>query len=44
MCWYNGFNIDTYDAAGMNSDAANAISRAAINERIAYFREHPAMP
>ena len=37
--WYNGFNI--YDAAGMNSDAANAISRAAINERIAYFREHP---
>ncbi len=39
--WYNGFNIDTYDAAGMNSDAANAISRAAINERIAYFREHP---
>ena len=39
--WYNGFNIDTYDAAGMNSDAANTISRAAINERIAYFREHP---
>ena len=39
--WYNGFNIDTYDAAGMNSDAANAISRAAINERIAYFRDHP---
>ena len=39
--WYNGFNIDTYDAAGMNSDAANTSSRAAINERIAYFREHP---
>ncbi len=39
--WYNGFNIDTYDAAGMNSDAANEISRQAIQERLSYFREHP---
>lgn len=39
--WYNGFNIDTYDAAGMNSEIADEISREAINERMAYFREHP---
>ena len=39
--WYNGFNIDTYDAAGMNSEAADEISREAINERMTYFREHP---
>ena len=39
--WYNGFNIDTYDAAGMDTALANEISRLAINERLAYFREHP---
>ena len=39
--WYNGFNIDTYDAAGMDSALANAISRQAVLERLAYFREHP---
>ena len=39
--WYNGFNIDTYDTAGMNSDVANEISRQAIQERLSYFREHP---
>ncbi len=39
--WYNGFNIDTYDASGMNSAAANEISRQAIQERLSYFREHP---
>lgn len=39
--WYNGFNIDTYDAAGMDSDTANELSRQAIDERMAYFREHP---
>ena len=39
--WYNGFNIDTYDAAGMDTDAANEISHQAIRERLAYFREHP---
>lgn len=40
--WYNGFNIDTYDTAGMDSDIADEISREAINERVAYFQEHPA--
>lgn len=39
--WYNGFNIDTYDAAGMDSALANKISRQAVLERLAYFREHP---
>lgn len=39
--WYNGFNIDTYDAAGMDSALADEISRQAISERLSYFREHP---
>lgn len=39
--WYNGFNIDTYDAAGIDTALANEISRLAINERLVYFREHP---
>jgi hypothetical protein len=28
--WYNGFNIDTYDTAGMDTALANEISRLAI--------------
>lgn len=39
--WYNGFNIDTYDTAGMDTALANEISSLAIDERLAYFREHP---
>ena len=39
--WYNGFNIDTYDTAGMDTALANEISRLAIEERLTYFREHP---
>lgn len=39
--WYNGFNIDTYDTAGMDTALANEISRLAIDERLAYFLEHP---
>ena len=39
--WYNGFNIDTYDAAGMDTALANEISRLAISERLVYFLEHP---
>ena len=38
--WYNGFNIDTYDAAGMDSALANEISRQAVLERLTYFRGH----
>ena len=32
--WYNGFNIDTYDTAGMDTALANEISRLAIDERL----------
>ena len=39
--WYNGFNIDTYDTAGMDTALANEISRLAIDVRLAYFLEHP---
>ena len=39
--WYNGFNIDTYDTASMDTAIANEISRLAIDERLTYFREHP---
>ena len=39
--WYNGFNFETYQAAGMDTEAANEISKAAIAERLEYFRENP---
>nr|WP_297864113.1 hypothetical protein [uncultured Acetatifactor sp.] len=39
--WYNGFNFDTYQNAGMNTEAAVAVSREAIRERLAYFQETP---
>ena len=39
--WYNGFNIHTYDTAGMDTAIANEISRLAIDVRLAYFLEHP---
>lgn len=39
--WYNGFNFDTYQNAGLDSDLANEISRLAISERLQTFREHP---
>ncbi|MCM1111702.1 MAG: hypothetical protein NC399_00455 [Muribaculum sp.] len=39
--WYNGFNFDTYQESGMDTDAAADASRQVIAERISYFREHP---
>lgn len=39
--WYNGFNINTYQEAGMDSGLANEISRQAISERMRVFRENP---
>lgn len=39
--WYNGFNFDTYQAVGMDSKAANALSKEAIAERLDYFKENP---
>ncbi len=39
--WYNGFNFYTYEENGMDAEAANEISRAAIRERWNYFTERP---
>lgn len=39
--WYNGFNFDTYQNAGMNTEAAVAVSREAIRKRLAHFQENP---
>ncbi len=39
--WYNGFNFNTYRDTGMDTAAANEISRAAIRGRLTYFRENP---
>lgn len=39
--WYNGFNFNTYQENGMDTEAASAISRAAIDERWEYFKAHP---
>ncbi|MDE6750454.1 MAG: hypothetical protein K2K21_15555, partial [Lachnospiraceae bacterium] len=38
--WYNGFNFNTYQETGMNTEAASSISRAAIKERLEYFKAH----
>lgn len=39
--WYNGFNFCTYQDTGMDTEATEALSRQAIAERLAYFRQHP---
>lgn len=39
--FYNGFNFDTYQQSGLNAELANEISREAIRERFAYFKENP---
>lgn len=39
--WYNGFNFNTYQSAGLDTEVANEISRAVIRERMAYFGENP---
>lgn len=39
--WYNGFNFNTYQESGMDTEAASAASRAAIAERLEYFKAHP---
>lgn len=39
--WYNGFNFYTYQDTGMDTQATNELSRQAIQERLAYFRENP---
>ncbi len=39
--WYNGFNFNTYQNSGMNTELTNEISKKAISERLAYFQQHP---
>ncbi len=39
--WYNGFNFDTYQATGMDTDATVSLSKEAIAERQAYFKANP---
>ncbi len=39
--WYNGFNFNTYLESGMDTDKTVAISKEAIAERKAYFKENP---
>ncbi len=39
--WYNGFNFNTYQDTGMDTEATNALSREAIRERLSYFQAHP---
>ncbi len=39
--WYNGFNFNTYKDSGLDAEATNEISRAAIRERLSYFAEQP---
>lgn len=39
--WYNGFNIETYQSTGMDTERTNEISRKALSERLHYFKENP---
>lgn len=39
--WYNGFNIDTYQEANMDTELTNELSRRAIWEQWDYFKKHP---
>lgn len=39
--WYNGFNFNTYQESGMDTDKTVELSKAAIAERQAYFKANP---
>lgn len=39
--WYNGFNFNTYQESGMDTAKTVAVSKEVIQERQAYFKEHP---
>ncbi len=39
--WYNGFNFNTYQDSGMDTDTTVELSRQFISDRITYFQEHP---
>ncbi len=40
--WYNGFNFYTYQESGLDTELTVSISKAAIKDRLAFFRDHPA--
>lgn len=40
--WYNGYNFNTYQSTGMDTEATNSLSREAISERLDYFAQNPA--
>lgn len=39
--WYNGFNFNTYEETGMDTEKTNEIANDAIKERLSYFKENP---
>ncbi len=39
--WYNGFNFNTYQQTGMDTEATVSLSRQAIAERMAEFKKDP---
>lgn len=39
--WYNGFNFNTYQESGMDTERTVALSKEAISERQAYFKANP---
>ncbi len=39
--WYNSFNFETYKESGLNKEIANKVSKEAIKERRAFFKENP---
>ena len=39
--WYNGFNFNTYQATGLDTQVTSEISRQAMAERLHYFKSHP---
>lgn len=40
--WYNGFNFNTYQATGMDTELTVAVSKEVIAERLQVFQEDPA--
>ena len=39
--WYNGYNFNTYQETGMDTELTVALSKEAIAERQSYFKAHP---
>lgn len=39
--WYNGFNFNTYESTGLDTELTNEISRQAIFQRLQEFKKNP---